>query len=63
MRYQGIRPALKYMVATTKRYQKILAHSLLLVNINPRYDEPSIVKAEPITVLARDMKAALGTPS
>ena len=34
--YQGISPALKYMVMIVKRYQNFLAHIFCWVNINPR---------------------------
>ncbi|MNN97771.1 hypothetical protein D3C81_2170010 [compost metagenome] len=55
-------PALKYMVMTTKRYQKRLPHILRLVNKKPRKAEPRTVQTVPMAVLPTDTSAACGSP-
>lgn len=57
VRYQGIRPAEKYMVATVKRYQNLRAQSFSWVNMKPRKEEPISVPIVPSTVLATEMMA------
>ena len=58
----GIRPALKYIVITTNRYQNFRFHILSCVNINPRNAVAITVSAVPMTVFPMDTRAALPRP-
>ena len=58
----GISPALKYIVITTKRYQNFRFHIFSWVNMKPKKAEAKTVAAVPITVLATETVAANGNP-
>jgi hypothetical protein len=62
VRYQGIIPALKYIVATTKRYQNLRLNIVSLVNIYPRNADIIRVKVVPIIVLDIETNAACPSP-
>ena len=48
--YHGMRPALKYIVTTRKRYQKERFHIFCLVTRYPAQAEVSTISAVPISV-------------
>ena len=50
-KYQGIVPALKYMVITKKRYQNFLCHICCLVTRYPTKAEAITISAVPSMVL------------
>ena len=58
----GIRPALKYMVITMKRYQNLRCHIFSWVNIKPRNALAITVSTVPMTVRATEMKAEVVRP-
>ena len=60
--YQGMIPALKYMVNMMKRYHSFLFHMVSLVNIYPRKAAISTVRAVPMNVLATEILAACSSP-
>ena len=62
VRNHGIRPALKYMVTITNRYQNLRAHIFSWVNINPKNADPMTVPRVPKTVLASVTNAAFKRP-
>src|SRR5699024_8398555 len=62
MRKIGIRPALKYIVMMTERYQNWRFNRRSCVNMNPREAEARTVRAVPITVRATEITAARGSP-
>ena len=55
VRYHGMIPALKYMVATTIRYQILRCHILSWVNMKPRNADADTVQMVPITVRITEM--------
>ena len=61
VKYQGIIPALKYIVITTNLYHN-LQQMVSLVNIYPKNAATNTVKAVPITVLDTDINAAWPSP-
>jgi hypothetical protein len=58
VRYQGMIPALKYMVATTNLYQNFLFHIVSLVNIYPKNAAMMTVSMVPTKVLKTEISNA-----
>ena len=63
VRYQGMIPALKYMVATINLYQSFLFHKVSLVNIYPKNAAMITVRIVPRIVLSSETTNAWKSPS